>query len=212
MRKIAPAILTDNLENLKSKLKEIEGLADWVQIDIADGKFVNNRTISLADLKKVKIPFNLEIHLMTEDPQERFRACQELGAKRVIFHFEAAKNPSLVLEEMKKYDFQRGVAINPATEIEKIKPYLADLESILLLGVTPGFQGREFQPSVLKKIQEIKKISPGVKIGVDGGINPNNIREIANSGADYLVIGSALFGSGDVKENFRLLTEEIKSV
>ncbi|MGB9598736.1 MAG: ribulose-phosphate 3-epimerase, partial [Minisyncoccales bacterium] len=170
MAKIIPAILTASLNDLENKLRIIQNLTDWVQIDIMDGKFVKNVSISLADLKKIKIPLNLEVHLMVLNPEKYFRDCQNLKAKRVIFHYEATKNPKRVFEIMKKYDFSPGLAINPSTSVEKIKKFLEKLDLVLLLAVNPGFQGQKFNPIVLTKIKELKKLSKKIKIGVDGGI------------------------------------------
>ena len=203
---IIPAILTNSLSDLKSKLKRIEKISDWVQLDIMDGKFVRNFSVNLNDLRGIKLPKNLEIHLMVKNPESYFKDCQKLKAKRVIFHFEATKNLGRVLREMEKYNFEKGMALNPKTKIEKVKPYLKNLDSILLLGVTPGFQGQKFDPIVLKKIQKLKKISGKIKIGVDGGINSENIKKIARLGVDYVVVGSFLFQSKNIKKTFQLLS------
>ena len=207
-----PAILTNSLPDLKKKLKRIRDLSDWLQLDIMDGRFVKNISVNLADLKKIKFPKNLEIHLMVENPEKYFQDCQRLKAKRVIFHIEATKNPLKVLKEMKRYQFERGMALNPETKIEKIKPYLNQLDLVLFLGVTPGFQGQKFNPIVLGKIKNFRKIFPKIKIGVDGGINLENIKKISQAGADYLVVGSYLFQSKNIKKAYQLLKLEITTL
>lgn len=207
---IIPAILTQSKEDFKEKLKRIKGLTDWLQIDIMDGEFVKNFSVKLEDLKKIKLPKNLEIHLMVRQPEKYFTDCQKLKAKRVIWHIESTRNPDKVLREMEKYNFQKGIALNPKTPVEKIRRYLRNLDLVLLLGVTPGFQGQKFQFVVLKKIKELRKISKKIKIGVDGGVNITNIREIARAGADFLVVGNYLFGAKNLKKNFRLLKRELK--
>lgn len=211
-KEIIPAILTDNLVDFENKVRKIEGIANWLQIDIMDGKFVKNISVSLADLKKIKIPFNLEIHLMVLNPEKYFKECQALKAKRVIFHLEAAKDPLSVLKEMKKYSFERGMALNPETPIEKIKPYLKYLDLVLLLGVTPGFQGQKFNPIVFKKIKQLSKIGKKIKIGVDGGIKFSNIKKIAMTRVDNLVVGSYLFQSKNISRAFKELETMIEKI
>ncbi len=239
--KIVPAILTSDIKDLKTKLEKLNGLSDWVQIDILDGKFINNKTIELKDLGKIKRvkKFNLEAHLMVENPEKYFKECQKLKIKRVIFHQEASRNLREILSESEKFKFKTGIALNPRTPITKIKPYLNQIDLVLLMGVNPGFQGQKFIPSVLNKIKNLKKmasekrkvrlgrtlyenahtninpvrnsegsqrkISNGVKIEIDGGVNISNIKKVVEAGADYLVIGSSLFKNDNVRENLRQL-------
>ena len=209
-KEIIPAILTNDLNDFKNKLKKIKNLTSWLQIDIMDGKFVNNTSIKLTDLEKIKIPFNLEIHLMVFKPEKYFLDCQKLKAKRVIFHFEAAKNPLKILKEMEKYSFEKGMAINPETKVAEIKPYLKNLDLVLLLGVKPGFQGQKFNLVVLKKIGQIRQIfNKKIKIGVDGGVKLYNIGKIAKAGADNLVVGSYLFQSKNINLTFKKLKNKV---
>jgi ribulose-phosphate 3-epimerase len=180
-----------------------------VQVDIMDGKFAKNVSVSLKELRKIKIKYNLEIHLMVLNPERYFQDCKALGAKRVIWHMEAAKNPFKVLKEMEKYNFQKGIALNPETSVDKIKQFLSQVNTVLLLGVTPGFQGQTFQPAVLEKIKKLRQFSKKIKIGVDGGVNISNIGKIVKTGADILVVGSYLFEAKDIRKNFQLLKKKI---
>jgi ribulose-phosphate 3-epimerase len=213
MKKIIPAILTKDLSDLENKLKELQGLTEWVQIDIADGKFVNNTSIKLKKLQKVNLrkKFIFEVHLMVVEPEKYFPLCQKIGAKRVDFHFEAVKNLKATLDETKKFNFENYIAVNPETPIKKIEPYLNDVDGVLILSVKPGFQGGKFIPQTLKKIKRLKKIMPQFKVEIDGGINLENIEMIAQSGADYLVIGSGLFQSKNIKERLKEFKQKISS-
>lgn len=210
MKKIIPAILTKGEKELKEQLERVAGLADWVQIDVMDGEFVPNRSLSLTALKEIKTPLKLEIHLMVFEPERYFPVCQEIGARRVIFHREAVEEPLSVLKELARYKLKKGLAFNPETPMEDIEDYLETLDLILLLGVTPGFQGQEFNPIVLEKIKALRGISDKVKIEVDGGVNLETVGEIARAGADLLVVGSALFESADIRETYRLLEKKIR--
>jgi len=210
MLKIIPAILTKDPKDLEDKLKRLKGLVDWVQIDILDGKFVNNKSIQIKDLPlAVAKSFNLEIHLMVQNPENYFEECHKIGIKKVIFHLEAVKNLEHILKIINKFNFQKGIALNPKTNIAKIQPYLNHVDSVLLLGVNPGFQGQKFISEIILKIKALKKNAPKIKIEVDGGINLSNIKKIAKAGADYVVIGSALLKSKDVKNRLKQFKEKI---
>ncbi|MBL7054074.1 ribulose-phosphate 3-epimerase [Patescibacteria group bacterium] len=204
-QKITLAILTNNLTDFKNKIVKIENIVDWIQIDIMDKKFVDNSSVNLNDLINIKLNFNIEVHLMTLNPEKYLEACKQIKAKRVIFHYEAVNDVSFVLERMNKYDFKKGIAINPNTEVAKIKPFLNQVDAVLFLGVKPGFGGQEFQLPVLAKIKKLRKFNSNIKIGVDGGINLTNISEIKKAGADYLVIGSGVFNSKNISSQLNLL-------
>lgn len=206
---IIPAILTNNLSDFKRKLKNVKKISKWLHLDVMDGKFVNNISIDPLDLKGIDLPKNLEIHLMTISPQNYFEDCKNLKAKRVIFHLEATKEPSKILKEMKKYSFERGLALNPKTKLEKIKPYVKDLNCVLLLGVNPGFQGQKFQYHVIEKIKKAKKFLNKIKIGIDGGVNLENIGLLAKEKPDFIVVGSYLMKSKNIKKAFLKLKRKL---
>lgn len=197
MQKVVPAILTGDPAELKEKLTLLKDHTNWIQIDIMDGKFVPNASVSLFELGEAYKYFNLEFHLMVEEPEKYFKDCDEVGAKRVIFHYEAASNIQEVLEKAKGHQFHIGVALNPATPAERITPHVQDIDSLLLLSVNPGFQGQEFIPSVLEKARKIKKISPELLVGVDGGIGAGNLPAVFEAGADYAAVGSGIWQAED---------------
>lgn len=204
---IIPAILTNDLRDLENKLKKIEGLASWVQIDIMDGRFVDNVSCEIKNIpKNITKSFHLEIHLMVLNPWQYFQGCQEIGAEKVFFHEEAVEDLKIALEEAKKFNFKIGIAINPATPVEKIKPYLNEINYALLLGVNPGFQNQKFMPVVLNKIKELKNIATKIIIEVDGGINLETGRQCVESGADALVVGSYIFNSDNYQATIKKLS------
>ena len=191
MKNIIPAILTDNFFDFQQKLKKIESLSSWLQIDVSDGKFTPSKTLSPNDLLTLKFKQNLELHLMVFEPEKYFLAAEKLKVKRVIIHYEAIeKNIDEIFS--KKYPFTLGLALNPETEVEKILPYLSKVNFILVLAVTPGAQGQKFQDGVLEKIKRIKTFSPKTIVEVDGGINEKTIQKVNQAGADIFVVGSAL--------------------
>jgi ribulose-phosphate 3-epimerase len=199
MKPIIPAILTDNFFDFQKKLKKVESLSSWLQIDVSDGKFTSNKTLSPHDLLPLKFNQNLELHLMVFEPEKYFLTAEKLKAKRVIVHYEAVeKNIDEILS--KKYPFTLGLALNPETEVEKILPYLSKINFILILAVTPGAQGQEFQEKVLEKIKRIKTFSPKTIVEVDGGINEKTIQNVNQAGADIFVVGSALLKAKEPKK------------
>jgi len=209
-KKIIPAILTDSPADLKNKLTQLNGLTNWVHIDIMDGKFVNNVTITLKDLARMQTNFQIEAHLMVFKPEKYFPDCKKANIKRTIFHFEATDNTERVFQEMKRFHFQQGLALSPETPIEKINTYLGYIDLVLLMGVHPGFSGQKFVSKVLKKITELKQEALRIKIGVDGGIKLSNIQKIAQAGADHCIVNSALFDNKNIKEAFDQL--QIKGI
>jgi len=204
MKKIIPAILTNNLSDFQKKLKKVKNLSSWLQIDISDGKFTPNKTLDLEELLSLKFKQNLELHLMVFEPENYFKTAEKLKAKRVIIHFEAVKK-NINDFFSKEYPFTLGLALNPETGVEKIFPYLSKANFILILGVTPGAQGQKFQEQVLEKIKKIKKLSPNIIVEVDGGINGKTIQKVNQAGADIFVAGSAILKAREPKEEVRKL-------
>lgn len=211
MKEIIPALLSNDIEEIKDNLAKLEGLVDWAQIDIMDNKFVPNISINVKDLIDVKTDLKMEAHLMIFNPQDVFQDCKDARVKRVFFHFEAVDDVRSVLEQMKNFDFEKGIAINPETEISKIEPYLDKVDLILFLSVNPGFQGQGFIESVLEKVKELRKMRPELKIEIDGGINIGNIKKVSDAGVDYIVAGSAVLKGGDIEGNLKKLREEINN-
>ena len=207
MQKIIPAILTSDPAELLEGLRVLKGEASWVQIDIMDGKFVPNTSVNVFELGEACQFFNLEIHLMVENPEKYLEDCKGIGAKRVIFHLEATDDPEAVLRKMEEYGFQKAIALNPATPVSKLAPYIEKLDAILLMSVNPGFQAQEFIPDVLKKIPEIRRLKQDILIGLDGGVNTENIKGVFEAGADYACVGSAVMKSADPVAALRHLEE-----
>ena len=208
MKPIIPAILTDNFFEFQQKLKKVENLSSWLQIDVSDGKFTKRKTLILEELLSLKFKQNLELHLMVFEPEKYFLTAEKLKVKRVIIHYEAVKkNIDKIFS--KKYPFTLGLALNPETEVEKILPYLSKINFILILAVTPGAQGQKFQEKVLEKIKKIKTFSPKTLVEVDGGINEKTIQKVNQAGADIFVVGSALLKAKESKKMMTILEKQL---
>ncbi len=205
MQKVVPAILTADPVDLQGKLTILKGHTNWIHIDIMDGKFVPNTSVSLFELGEAYEYFNLEIHLMVTDPEKYFEDCKAIGAKRVIFHFEATENPAHVLAEIEKYEFQKGIALKLETSPNALAPFQERIGSILLMSIEPGFQGQDFVPSVLEKAKETKRLFPNRALTMDGGIGEENIKDAFAAGVDYVVVGSRIVKTENPPEALRKL-------
>ncbi len=199
MQKVIPAILTADPKDLLRKLEILRGNTQWVQIDVTDS------TAPLSILEGEELSLDLEIHLMVQDPASRFRACQTVRAKRVLFHAEHVPSFVKLFDEMQNYSFERGIALNPETQLAAVKQVRQQIDSVLCLSVHPGSQGQRFIPSVLEKVRALRVFSPDILIGMDGGINTANIVQVFEAGADYAVVGSALWKSRDPVNQLRKL-------
>lgn len=210
MQKIIPAILTQDPADLRQKLDVFGGHSNWIHIDIMDGTLVPGRTVNLFELEEAYKFFNLEIHLMVEDPFKYFEDCSGIGAKRVIFHNEAVREHEPMLSALDSYEFQKGIALNKETSPELVSAYVSKISSILLMGVVPGAQGRSFDDAVLPKIQKAKELYPNLLCGVDGGIGAENIQSVFANGADYVLVGSKIMQAENPLEVFKSLEEMVQ--
>lgn len=210
MQRVIPAILTADPAELREGLETLKEQTKWAHIDIMDGAFVSNTSVSLFQLGEASQFFHMEIHLMVENPEKYFEDCKAAGAKRVIFHLEAAEEPEAVLKKMEECGFQKEIALNPSTPVSKIAPYLEKLDAVLVMGVNPGFQGQEFIADVLEKIPEVRQLKQDILIGLDGGINAENIKSAFEAGADYVCAGSAVMKSPDPAAALKALEEMLE--
>ncbi len=225
MTEVVPAILVKTKREFIKKISLVAPYVERVQWDIMDGIFVPNKTWGQPDdlaraWKKLGLKIRFEVHLMVKDNKKWLRPLIKENAERIFFHFEAVKNPKAIFDLIGRYNrkfgaktpkhprFHRGatgqakigLAINPETEFNSVKQYFKFLDTILVMGVNPGFSGQNFQEVVLNKIKQIKKSNPRIEIGVDGGVSLENAKSIIAAGADYLVAASAIFGSKNIKE------------
>ena len=208
--RIIPAILEKNLEEVKNNLDLIKDLASLVQIDIMDGQFVAGKSVDLADLKALEIKTPLEIHLMVNNPEDYFETCQSLGVRRVFWHYSAVKDRETeVFNKAGFFSFQKGLAINPEVELDSLNGSLEKYDAALVMGVRPGSQGQAFLPETASRVKLLKSNFPKLTLGVDGGVSQLNIVDLKAAGAEDFMIGSALFKTTNLKEEFNILTKLI---
>ncbi len=228
---IIPAINCPDFNCVKEKLEKVAEFfpqaGGWVQIDIADEKFTAHKTwnnpADLADLLAARhsLNFNIEIHLMTENPQEIIDDWLAAGAKRIIVHFEALAKAAekssendlsdilnFILGKSAAKNIEIGLAIAPKTSIEEIVPYLDKINFIQILAVEPGLAGQKFQASILGKIKFLKNNAfANTIVEVDGGINPETAEMCKNVGADILAAASYIWDKQNPKAAFEELVK-----
>jgi ribulose-phosphate 3-epimerase len=212
MIQIIPAVLATTEKQYKdniTKLNSAEVLeGDWVHIDFADNKFVQNQTVDVEVIEQFPTSLHKEAHLMVENPKDWIEKLVKLGFKRVIFHIESKDDILSVIEEIKIKGLEVGLAINSDTDIEKLEPYVDKIDVILIMAVIPGFQGQPFIPEVLDKVKKIKANNWQVQVGIDGAVKDTNIKQIVDSGVEFVVIGSFLI-KGNIEENLEIIWEKL---
>jgi ribulose-phosphate 3-epimerase len=202
MRIVAPSILSADFGNLERDIKMIDrSEAEWVHIDVMDGVFVPNISFGFPVMKSVRRATSkvLDTHLMIVEPEKYVKRFVEAGADYVTFHHEACVNPRATIAEIKAAGAKAGVSIKPATPVEAILDYLAELDMVLVMSVEPGFGGQSFMPASLDKVRALRKEidAKGYNclIEIDGGISAKNAREVFDAGVDVVVAGSSVFSA-----------------
>jgi ribulose-phosphate 3-epimerase len=206
--RIIPSILAENFDDFLSRLKQAESFADYVQIDIMDGLFVETRSFPVEEINKVDTPLSFEAHLMVNDPHSFLSRMTHPGLKKVIFHFEAAARGDIV-DEIRKRGMEAGMAIKPESGIEEFRSAAAQVDTLLFLTVDPCCYGHPFKPEVLRKVAEARRSFQEKLICVDGGVSPDNLKKFHDIGVDCVCVGSRIFLDGDPGENYRLFLKKI---
>jgi ribulose-phosphate 3-epimerase len=202
--KIAPSILSADFARLGDEIKAAEEAgAHLLHVDVMDGHFVPNITIGPPVVEAVRkvTQLPLDVHLMIENPDKFLSDFAAAGADILTVHYEAAVHLHRSVQSIKEKGIKAGVSINPATPVWCLDSILGDVDMVLVMSVNPGFGGQKFIPSSIEKLkllrQKITERGFSAVIEVDGGVKPDNAREIMEAGADILVMGSAFFNSGD---------------
>ncbi|HCE31154.1 TPA: hypothetical protein DEQ89_04030 [Candidatus Daviesbacteria bacterium] len=212
---IIPAILSKNIEDFKVDLNKLLSSktlnSGWVHVDFMDNILVPNKSINPDDLANMDFgALKKEAHLMVKQPKSWIKRCLELGFARIIIHIEADEDIAGYIELIKRGVAESVLAINPDTDIKALEPYSQIVDRVLVMGVTPGFQGQPFVPETIHKIREIKSKGWPVKISVDGAVKDTNAGEILEAGADSLILGSFLM-KGDPDENLAQLLKVLEA-
>lgn len=198
---IAPSILSADFTRLGAGLVACESAgADWIHVDVMDGRFVPNITMGpfVAEACRRATNLPLDVHLMIEEPERHIEAFAKAGATNLTVHVETCPHLHRVIQQIHALGCKAGVALNPSTPALALEPVLSLVDLVLVLTVNPGFSGQKFLPEVMPKIGQLRGLldaaNPSARLEVDGGISSATLPEVQERGADVFVAGSSIFG------------------
>ncbi|MBQ9280204.1 MAG: ribulose-phosphate 3-epimerase [Clostridia bacterium] len=204
MVRVAPSILSVDRDEMDSAVQIVSASgADFIHIDVMDGKFVSNTTDGVFMFKSAYMNsvLPLDVHLMVENP--RIVIEDYLQASSITFHIESVSSiheAKEIIDFLHEHNIRAGVAIKPDTDIGVIKELLSSVDQVIVMTVEPGYGGQKLMPECLEKVKEIRNLEPNLEIEVDGGVNLENAAMVRESGASIIVVGTAFFQSKDKSE------------
>jgi ribulose-phosphate 3-epimerase len=213
---IAPSLYAADFARLGEQIDAL--MRSGVRIfhfDTGDGHFVPPVTIGPIVLQSIADRIHaaggvIDCHLMVDNPVHHFPQFAQAGGDSVTFHVEAAPDPAAVIRAAREHGLQVGVAFNPETEPAVAAAAAEGADLVLCMSINPGYSGQQFMPDALERIKELRRLIPeGMHVEVDGGIGPENAREVHEAGADLLVAGSAIFSREDLPRAYRRLVQSL---
>ena len=214
---IAPSILSADFARLGEEVSSVlDAGADVIHFDVMDNHYVPNLTIGpmvCSALRNYQITAPIDVHLMITPVEEMILEFAKAGASYISFHPEATAHVDRSLQLVRDQGCKSGLVFNPGTPIDCLEYLIDKIDVILLMSVNPGFGGQKFLPSTLKKLVKVRRVIDDaglpIRLEVDGGISVENIREVADAGADMFVAGSAIFNSNDYSATIRAMRKEL---
>jgi ribulose-phosphate 3-epimerase len=213
--RIAPSILSADFGRLADEVRAVAAAgADWIHVDVMDGRFVPNLTIGPAVVRAIReaTDLPLDVHLMIVEPERYLESFAEAGADTLTVHVEASPHLHRTVQQVRALGKRAGVSLNPHTPPEAVEYVLGDVDLVLAMSVNPGFGGQSFIPSTLPKIRRLRQLidesGQAVDLEVDGGIHQGTAEKVRRAGADVLVAGSAVFRQDDYQRAIKALRED----
>lgn len=212
---IAPSILSADFGRLAAEVQAVaDAGADWIHVDVMDGRFVPNITLGPPIVKAVRraTDLPLDVHLMIVEPERYVEAFVEAGANTVGVQVEACRHLHRTAGQIREAGARVCVVLNPGTPASAVEPVLGEIDQVLVMTVNPGFGGQKFIESTLPKIEQLRRWidERGLEVAleVDGGIAPGTIGRASRAGADVFVAGNAVYGSPNYREAIEALRRE----
>jgi len=217
MKLIAPSILSADFSRLGEEIKSVEKAgADWIHVDVMDGHFVPNITMGplVVEAAKKVTSLPIDVHLMIENADRFIPDFAKAGASFISVQVEACTHLNRTIQLIKELGVKPGIALNPATPLSSIEWVLEYIDFVLIMSVNPGFGGQSFIDAVIPKITATKTMISGraIQLQVDGGINKDNLANLARMGVDNIVAGSSIFGTDNPGKTIKEMFDIVSSV
>lgn len=198
---VLPSLLQCDFGNLASEVAALEAAhVGALHLDVMDGHFVPNLTYGMPVVEGLRglTDLPLDVHLMIEHPERYLEAFVDAGSDLITVHVETVDQPDRILNQIHDLGVAAGLALNPETDVATVMPYLDQCDLVLVMSVKAGFGGQAFNPVALEKLATLRSAKPDdLILEVDGGVNSDTIAQCAEAGADWLVVGSAIFKQDD---------------